>query len=119
MQALARAADHGVKVRIYLDDTQFAEREPSKVFHYLAETPGVEIKTKHKPAAPTLSNRWQAPSHRSRVFGQVVGSMLAALSGFSSSSTALRDDQPLIRLSDQGLFDFNFAQGENILGCVF
>ena len=30
MQALTRAADRGVKVRIYLDGTQLAEREPSK-----------------------------------------------------------------------------------------
>ena len=29
MQALTRAADRGVKVRIYLDGTQLAEREPT------------------------------------------------------------------------------------------
>jgi phosphatidylserine/phosphatidylglycerophosphate/cardiolipin synthase-like enzyme len=39
MQALTRAADRGVKVRIYLDGTQLAEREPAKVFNDLAETP--------------------------------------------------------------------------------
>jgi phosphatidylserine/phosphatidylglycerophosphate/cardiolipin synthase-like enzyme len=33
MQALTRAADRGVKVRIYLDGTQFAEREPAKDFN--------------------------------------------------------------------------------------
>jgi hypothetical protein len=38
MQALTRAADRGVKVRIYLDGTQLAEREPAKVFNDLAET---------------------------------------------------------------------------------
>jgi len=42
MQALTRAADRGVKVRVYLNGTQLAEREPTKVFHNLAETPGVE-----------------------------------------------------------------------------
>src|ERR1700730_6508881 len=52
MQALTRAADRGVKVRIYLDGTQFAEREPAKVFRDLAETPGVEIRIKHKSSAP-------------------------------------------------------------------
>jgi phosphatidylserine/phosphatidylglycerophosphate/cardiolipin synthase-like enzyme len=36
LQALTRAADRGVKVRIYLDGTQLAEREPAKVFHDLA-----------------------------------------------------------------------------------
>jgi phosphatidylserine/phosphatidylglycerophosphate/cardiolipin synthase-like enzyme len=43
MQALTRAADRDVAIRIYLDGTQFAEREPAKVFNDLAETPGVEI----------------------------------------------------------------------------
>ena len=52
MQALTRAADRGVKVRIYLDGTQFAVREPTKVFHELAEMPGVEIRTKRTPSAP-------------------------------------------------------------------
>jgi len=32
MQALTRAADRGVKVRIYLDGTRLAERAPTKVF---------------------------------------------------------------------------------------
>ena len=49
LQALTRAADRGVKVRIYLDGTQLAEREPAKVFRDLAETPGVEIRIKHAP----------------------------------------------------------------------
>ncbi|PNE09980.1 MAG: hypothetical protein CR217_16915 [Beijerinckiaceae bacterium] len=48
LQALTRAADRGVKVRIYLDGTQLAEREPAKVFNDLAETPGVEITIKRK-----------------------------------------------------------------------
>ena len=56
-QALTRAADRGVHIRIYLDGTQLAEREPSKVFDDLAETPGVEIRTKHKPAAPMQVKR--------------------------------------------------------------
>jgi phosphatidylserine/phosphatidylglycerophosphate/cardiolipin synthase-like enzyme len=52
MQALTRAADRGVKVRIYLDGTQLAEREPAKPFHDLAETPTVEIRTKRDHGAP-------------------------------------------------------------------
>ena len=35
-------------MRIYLDGTQLAEREPAKVFNDLAETPGVEITIKRK-----------------------------------------------------------------------
>jgi phosphatidylserine/phosphatidylglycerophosphate/cardiolipin synthase-like enzyme len=52
MQALTRAADRGVKVRIYVDGTQLGEREPAKVFHDLAETPTVEIRTKRDHGAP-------------------------------------------------------------------
>jgi phosphatidylserine/phosphatidylglycerophosphate/cardiolipin synthase-like enzyme len=55
MQALIRAADRGVKVRIYLDGTQLAEREPAKVFHDLAETPGVEIRMKRSRGARCTS----------------------------------------------------------------
>ncbi|MGO9238418.1 MAG: hypothetical protein ACLP4V_31610 [Methylocella sp.] len=42
MQALTRAADRGVKVRLYLDGTQLAERKPTQVFRDLAETPGTD-----------------------------------------------------------------------------
>jgi phosphatidylserine/phosphatidylglycerophosphate/cardiolipin synthase-like enzyme len=42
MQGLTGAADHGVQIHTYLDGTQLAERELTKVFHDLAETPGVE-----------------------------------------------------------------------------
>ncbi|HEY8032495.1 MAG TPA: phospholipase D-like domain-containing protein [Methylocella sp.] len=52
MQALTRAADRGVKVRIYLDGTQLAEREPAMVFNDLNETPGVEIRIKRKNSDP-------------------------------------------------------------------
>jgi phosphatidylserine/phosphatidylglycerophosphate/cardiolipin synthase-like enzyme len=51
LQALTRAADRGVHVRIYLDGAQLAEREPAKVFQDLAETPGVEIRIKRDSGA--------------------------------------------------------------------
>ena len=47
IQALTRAADRGVAIRIYLDGTQLAEREPAKAFLDLAETPGLDIRVKH------------------------------------------------------------------------
>jgi PLD-like domain len=56
MQALKRAADRGVKVRIYLDGTQFAEREPTRVFQDLAQTSGVEIRIKRSHGAPMHLN---------------------------------------------------------------
>ena len=59
MQALTRAADRGVAIRIYLDGTQLAEREPAKVFNDLAETPGVEIRIKHKTRDPMHLKSYQ------------------------------------------------------------
>ena len=58
-QALTRAADRGVAVRIYLDGTQLAEREPAKVFNDLAETPGAEIRIKHKASDPMHLKSYQ------------------------------------------------------------
>ena len=43
MQGLTGAAGHGVQIHTYLDGTQLAGRELTKVFHDLAETPGVEL----------------------------------------------------------------------------
>ncbi len=48
MQALTRVADRGVKVRIYLDGTQLAERRPVKPFR---DHRASRIRTKHTPAA--------------------------------------------------------------------
>jgi phosphatidylserine/phosphatidylglycerophosphate/cardiolipin synthase-like enzyme len=59
MQALTRAADRGVHIRIYLDGTQLAEREPAKVFNDLAETPGVEMRIKHKARDPMHLKSYQ------------------------------------------------------------
>jgi phosphatidylserine/phosphatidylglycerophosphate/cardiolipin synthase-like enzyme len=70
LQALTRAADRGVKVRIYLDGAQFAAREPTMVFNELAETPGVEIKGqargRRSDAPQELPNRRAVALHGSR-----------------------------------------------------
>jgi PLD-like domain len=63
IQALIRAADRGVNVRIYLDGTQLAERDPSKVFVDLAHTPGVEIRTKRGKGAPMHLKSYEIDGH--------------------------------------------------------
>ncbi|HUZ91399.1 MAG TPA: phospholipase D-like domain-containing protein [Methylocella sp.] len=47
IQALMRASDRGVKVRIYLDGAQPAGRESTKAFDDLANKSGVEMRIKH------------------------------------------------------------------------
>jgi phosphatidylserine/phosphatidylglycerophosphate/cardiolipin synthase-like enzyme len=85
MQALTCAADRGVKVRIYLDGTQLAEREPAKVFRDLAETPGVEIRTKHKPTDPMHLKSYQ-----------IDGRLLRTGAANFSASGLKRQDNDLI-----------------------
>jgi phosphatidylserine/phosphatidylglycerophosphate/cardiolipin synthase-like enzyme len=48
IQALMRAVDRGVKVRIYLDGGRLGETTQSKAFRELAETPDVEIRVKRE-----------------------------------------------------------------------
>jgi len=85
MQALTRAADRGVKVRIYLNGTQLAEREPSKVFNDLIEMPGVEMLTKHTPAASTHLKSYQ-----------IDGPLLRTGAANFSASGIKRQDNDLI-----------------------
>ena len=47
------------QVQIYFDGIQLAEREPAKVFNDLAETPGVEIRIKHKTRDPMHLKSYQ------------------------------------------------------------
>jgi phosphatidylserine/phosphatidylglycerophosphate/cardiolipin synthase-like enzyme len=47
IHALTRAADRGIKVRIYLDPTQLAYDEVQPPFKDLADTPGVEMRLKN------------------------------------------------------------------------
>jgi phosphatidylserine/phosphatidylglycerophosphate/cardiolipin synthase-like enzyme len=51
IQALTRAADRGIKVRIHLDNGRLAEPKSSKPFRDLATTPDVEIRAKGKNSA--------------------------------------------------------------------
>jgi phosphatidylserine/phosphatidylglycerophosphate/cardiolipin synthase-like enzyme len=64
LQALTRAADRGVHIHIYLDGTQLAEHEPTKVFQDLAETPTVEIRTKRDHGAPMHLKSYQIDGGR-------------------------------------------------------
>ncbi|MGC2223155.1 MAG: phospholipase D-like domain-containing protein [Methylocella sp.] len=110
MQALTRAADRGVKVRIYLDGTQFAEREPVKVFQDLAETPGVEIRTKRDHGAPMHLKSYE-----------IDGRLLRTGAANFSASGEKRQDNDLIVIESADAaaafkrnFDARFASGETL-----
>jgi phosphatidylserine/phosphatidylglycerophosphate/cardiolipin synthase-like enzyme len=111
IQALTRAVDRGVKVRIYLDGTQLAEREPAKVFLDLAaETPGVEIRIKHEASAPMHLKSYQ-----------IDGRLLRIGAANFSASGLKRQDNDLIVIESAGAaasfkrnFDARFASGETL-----
>jgi phosphatidylserine/phosphatidylglycerophosphate/cardiolipin synthase-like enzyme len=109
MQALTRAADRGVHIRIYLDGAQLAEREPVKVFNDLAETPGVEIRIKYKARDPMHLKNYQIDGRFLRT---------GAAANFSASGLK-RQDNDLIVIESAGAaasfkrnFDARFASGE-------
>jgi phosphatidylserine/phosphatidylglycerophosphate/cardiolipin synthase-like enzyme len=63
IQALLRAAERGAKVRIYLDGSHLAEREPVKVFQDLAQTHGVEIRVKRENSALMHLKNYEIDGH--------------------------------------------------------
>jgi phosphatidylserine/phosphatidylglycerophosphate/cardiolipin synthase-like enzyme len=110
MQALTRAADRGVKVRIYLDGTQLAERPPAKVFNDLAETPGVEIRIKHENSAPMHLKSYQ-----------IDGRFLRTGAANFSASGLKRQDNDLIVIESaraaaefKQTFETRFESGEGL-----
>ena len=95
-------------MRIYLDGEQFSEREPAKVFFDLAETPGVEIRIKHKN-----SDLMHLKSY------QIDGRLLRTGAANFSASGLKRQDNDLIVIESAGAaasfkrnFDARFATGE-------
>jgi phosphatidylserine/phosphatidylglycerophosphate/cardiolipin synthase-like enzyme len=109
IQALTRAADRGVRVRIYLDGTQLAEREPARVFRDLAETPGVEIRTKRDNSALRHLKSYE-----------IDGRLLRTGAANFSASGLKRQDNDLIIIEsiEAAAFKHNFearyASGETL-----
>jgi phosphatidylserine/phosphatidylglycerophosphate/cardiolipin synthase-like enzyme len=108
MQALTRAADRGVKVRIYLDGTQLGERERAKPFQDLAETPTVEIRTKRDRGAPMHLKSYQ-----------IDGRLLRSGAANFSASGLKRQDNDLIVIESataaaafRRAFDARYASGD-------
>jgi phosphatidylserine/phosphatidylglycerophosphate/cardiolipin synthase-like enzyme len=104
---LKRAAERGVKVRIYLDGTQLAEREPTKVFEDLAHTGGVEI-------------RENSAFMRLKSY-ELDGQLLRTGAANFSASGLKRQDNDLIVIRDpqaaekfKHVFEARFASGQSL-----
>jgi phosphatidylserine/phosphatidylglycerophosphate/cardiolipin synthase-like enzyme len=106
IKALTRAAERGAKVRIYLDATQLAEREPMKVLQDLAHTRGVEIRVKRNSALMHLKSY------------EIDGQLLRTGAANFSASGEKRQDNDLIVINDaqaaakfKHAFEARFASG--------
>jgi phosphatidylserine/phosphatidylglycerophosphate/cardiolipin synthase-like enzyme len=110
IQVLSRTADRGVKVRIYLDGTHLAEREPARVFQDLAETPGVEIRTKRDHGGPMHLKSYE-------IDGRLLRTGAA---NFSASGKKRRDNDLVVIESGEAVeafkrnFEARFASGETL-----
>lgn len=85
MEALARAADRGVRVRIYMDSGRIGERDPTQPFEDLMVDPGVEIRYK-RPGAPLMHLKSY----------QIDGRLLRTGAANFSASGLKRQDNDLI-----------------------
>ncbi len=86
MEALARAADRGVRVRIYMDSGRIGERDPTPPFEDLMADPGVEIRYKRAGAPLMHLKSYQ-------VDGRLVRSGAA---NFSASGLKRQDNDLII-----------------------
>jgi hypothetical protein len=101
IQALTRAADRGIKVRIHLDNGRLAESKSSKPFRDLATTPDVEIRAKGKtPPSCTL--------RAIRLTAMCCGTGAAI---FSASGLKRQDDDVIVIKDAQAAAKFKHASG--------
>jgi phosphatidylserine/phosphatidylglycerophosphate/cardiolipin synthase-like enzyme len=107
LQALMRAADRGVRVRIYLDGSELPKDEAQAPFRELVDTPGVEIRVKRGGAFMHLKSY------------QIDGRLLrTGAANFSASGEKQQDNDLIIIDSPETVagfekaFETMFANGE-------
>jgi phosphatidylserine/phosphatidylglycerophosphate/cardiolipin synthase-like enzyme len=108
MQALARAAARGVKVRLYLDNGQIGQRAPTAPFSALIDNPAIEIGLK----------RAGAPLMHLKAY-QIDGRLLRTGAANFSASGLKRQDNDLIIIENPAAaadfrrhFEALFAESE-------
>jgi phosphatidylserine/phosphatidylglycerophosphate/cardiolipin synthase-like enzyme len=110
MAALLRAAQRGVKVRIYMDGRRIGERDPTPLFQELLSHPEIEIR--FKPAGSPLMH---LKSY------QIDGRWFRTGAANFSASALKRQDNDLLVMDNQAAalaferhFDAIFTQGESL-----
>ena len=108
MRALIRAAQRGVKVRIYMDGGRIGEREPTPLFRELIATPEIEVRFK-RAGSPLMHLKSY----------QIDGRWLRSGAANFSASGLKRQDNDLLIIESRAAamafeqrFDAIFAGGE-------
>jgi hypothetical protein len=108
MRALIRAAERGVKVRLYMDGRRIGEREPTPLFRELLATPEIDVRFK-RAGAPLMHLKSY----------QVDGRWLRTGAANFSASGLKRQDNDLLIIDSQAAataferrFDAIFAGGD-------
>jgi phosphatidylserine/phosphatidylglycerophosphate/cardiolipin synthase-like enzyme len=108
MQALIRAAQRGVKIRIYMDGGRIGERDPKPLFRELLATPEIEVRFKHA-GSPLMHLKSY----------QIDGRWLRTGAANFSASGLKRQDNDLLIIESQAAataferrFDAIFVEGE-------
>jgi phosphatidylserine/phosphatidylglycerophosphate/cardiolipin synthase-like enzyme len=108
MRALIRAAQRGVKIRLYLDGRRIGERKPMPLFRELLATPQINVRFK-RPKSPLIHLKSY----------QIDGRWLrTGAANFSASGLKRQDNDLLIIDSEAAVkaferrFEAIFAEGE-------
>ena len=108
MRALIRAAQRGVKVRIYMDGRRIGERDPTPLFRELLMTPEIDVRFK-RAGSPLMHLKSY----------QIDGRWLRTGAANFSASGLKRQDNDLLIIESQAAataferrFDAIFAGGE-------
>jgi PLD-like domain len=115
IQALTRAADRGVHIRVYLDKDQLAEHELAKPFNALAETPTVKIRIKRDNSAPMhpdcrrIGLARRAIGDRFRHARELILRPSKVTAGYQNSPPQSAGTSYEIRRSQSWLLSFNYA----------
>jgi len=110
MRALIRAAQRGVKVRIYMDGGRIGEREPTPLFRELIATPEIEVRFK-RAGSPLMHLKSY----------QIDGRLLRTGAANFSATGLKRQDNDLGVIENaeaaaafKRAFDARFAAGETL-----
>jgi phosphatidylserine/phosphatidylglycerophosphate/cardiolipin synthase-like enzyme len=108
--ALIRAAQRGVRVRVYMGAKQFGGEHTARLLQELISTPGIEVRFKHA-GAPLMHLKSY----------QIDGRWLRTGAANFSASGLKRQDNDLLVIDNQAAaasferrFDAMFAQGEAV-----